>query len=259
MTEKTKRQLGILAIFLSMYAILIFITYSFIPIEKLLPPGQSMPEAAAGMPVWVLGLIAAGAMFLMYGLLGLGGYFFAGKLGIPPVFRERAGWKSWLLLPMVLGLGCGIVVVVIDRVFALARSGEGLMHPGFPISLVASATAGIGEEILFRGFFMGLWAFLANLVLKRWNKTGAALWIGNGIAALAFSAGHLPSAMVLMGASSPMDIPLPVLIEGLLLNSFVGLIAGERYIRDGLVAAMGVHFWADIVWHVIWPLFGTGM
>jgi len=34
----------------------------------------------------------------------------------------------------------------------------------------------------------------------------------------------------------------------------VALVAGERCRRDGLVAAMGVHFWADIVWHVIWPL-----
>jgi len=39
-----------------------------------------------------------------------------------------------------------------------------------------------------------------------------------------------------------------------LLNSIVSLIAGERYMRDGLVAAIGVHFWVDIIWHVIWPL-----
>ena len=30
--------------------------------------------------------------------------------------------------------------------------------------------------------------------------------------------------------------------------------AGERYMKDGLVAAAGVHFWADIIWHVVWPL-----
>jgi hypothetical protein len=40
------------------------------------------------------------------------------------------------------------------------------------------------------------------------------------------------------------------------LNGLVGLVAGERYMRDGLVAAAGVHFWADVVWHVVWPLIG---
>jgi len=27
--------------------------------------------------------------------------------------------------------------------------------------------------------------------------------------------------------------------------------------KDGLVAASGVHFWTDMVWHVLWGLFGS--
>ena len=50
----------------------------------------------------------------------------------------------------------------------------------------------------------------------------------------------------------------PVLIaEIFLLNSLVGLVAGERYMKDGLVAAAGVHFWTDVVFHVIWGLLGS--
>jgi hypothetical protein len=60
--------------------------------------------------------------------------------------------------------------------------------------------------------------------------------------------------MYLLGLSSPLELPTVVLVEGALLNGLVGLVAGERYARDGLVAAAGVHFWADVVWHVIWPL-----
>ena len=40
------------------------------------------------------------------------------------------------------------------------------------------------------------------------------------------------------------------------LYSLMRLIAGQRAMHGGLVAAMGVHFWADVVWHVIWPLLG---
>ncbi len=83
-----------------------------------------------------------------------------------------------------------------------------------------------------------------------------ALWLGVVVSALAFSAAHLPSAMFLFGTTSPAELPIPVLAELVLLNTLLGLITGERYLRDGLVAAMAVHFWADIVWHVIWPLLG---
>ena len=130
----------------------------------------------------------------------------------------------------------------------------GFPHPAFPLSLVASGAAGIGEEILFRGLVMGLWAFLFSLVLRRWNGLRAALWIGNVIAALAFSASHLPAAMFLLNVASPAQLPTAVLMELVVLNSLLGLVAGERYMRDGLVAAMGVHFWADVVWHVLAPV-----
>ena len=39
------------------------------------------------------------------------------------------------------------------------------------------------------------------------------------------------------------------------LNGILGLIAGQRYMKDGLVAAAGIHFWTDVVFHVIWGLF----
>jgi hypothetical protein len=99
---------------------------------------------------------------------------------------------------------------------------------------------------------MGLWALLVHILLRR-RRRAAALWIGNAIAALAFSASHLPAAMYLMNAATPAALPPLILIELFLLNSLMGLVAGERYMRDGLVAAMGVHFWADVVWHVIVP------
>jgi hypothetical protein len=60
--------------------------------------------------------------------------------------------------------------------------------------------------------------------------------------------------MTILGVTTPSAIPALILLELFVLNSLVGLVAGERYMRQGLVAAIGVHFWADIVWHVLWPL-----
>jgi hypothetical protein len=74
------------------------------------------------------------------------------------------------------------------------------------------------------------------------------------IAALAFSASHLGTIVVLTHAASLSDLSPFLLIEIFLLNGIIGLIAGERYMKDGLVAASGVHFWTDMVFHVIYGL-----
>jgi membrane protease YdiL (CAAX protease family) len=137
-------------------------------------------------------------------------------------------------------------------------------HPGFPASIFASIGAGIGEEILFRVFVFGLWGLILNWALQRFNGRTAALpragtgttsWIANVIAALAFGAGHLGTIFLLTGAKTIAELSPVLLVEVFLLNGVIGLLAGWRYMKDGLIAASGVHFWTDIVFHVFWGLF----
>jgi hypothetical protein len=45
------------------------------------------------------------------------------------------------------------------------------------------------------------------------------------------------------------------LLEVFLLKGIIGLLAGWRYMKDGLVAAARVHFWTDMVFHVRYGLF----
>lgn len=244
MKTNTRAHLALLGILLLIYAALAAVSIWLTPADQFTAP---IP-----LPMWQFAIASAAVILLAYGVLGAAGLWFARKLDLPGVFRAGAGWKAWFLWPLLIGIAVGLVLVIADRIFVSLGSGPGFPHPAFPLSLLASATAGIGEEILFRGFVMGLWALLVHILLRR-RRRAAALWIGNAIAALAFSAGHLPAAMVLMNAATPAAIPPLILVELFLLNSLMGLVAGERYMRDGLVAAMGVHFWADVVWHVIVP------
>jgi hypothetical protein len=248
-----RRQLAVFALLLATNALLAFLTYA-LGLAGQFFAGQELPPELANTPLWLVGLANAGIILVLYGLLGLLGLWFARRLGWPGVYRPDAGPQSWLLWPMVLGLVVGVLMVTGDRIFAAFGDWGGLAHPAFPLSLIASATAGIGEEILFRVFVMGLWAFLLHLILRQ--RKGLVLWVANGIAALAFAAGHLPAVMFLFGVTSPLELPAALLAEMVLLNGLVALVAGERYARDGLVAAAGVHFWADVVWHVVWPLLG---
>jgi membrane protease YdiL (CAAX protease family) len=252
---RNKNQWIVFGLLLFTNAFLAFLLF-VLGLQDQLTMGAEMPSELANVPAWQLGLANAGIILVLYGLLGVLGLWFANRLDLPGVFRENAGWRNWIVIPLAIGAVVGVVIVVMDRLFtALSPTWTGFEHPPFPASIIASATAGIGEEIIFRVFVMGLWAWLFFLILRR---KSLSLWIGNWIGALAFAAGHLPSAMQIFGVSTPAEIPVVVLVELLLLNTFLGLVAGERYIKDGLVAAAGVHFWADIVWHVAFPLLAGG-
>jgi len=165
-----KKQLGIFSIFLIVYALITFMTILIIPLNKIVPTNITIPTQTSSIPPLILGLMGAGFVILIYGLLGLAGYWFARKLDLSAIYRENAGWRAWFLWPMLLGLSMGIILVIIDQLFAIAMSSKGLPHPAFPLSVISSATAGIGEEILFRAFIMGLWAFILNLLLHHWGK-----------------------------------------------------------------------------------------
>ena len=249
----TRRQLGVLGALVAVYSLLAAATYLVFPLDQLVP-AQTLPAAEPAIPRWQLALANAGIGLVLYGLLGLAGFWLARRLDLPGVFRPDGGWSGWLLLPMLWGLGLGVAIGLTDLLLTRLVEGPGVPQPSIPFSLVASATAAIGEEILFRSFVLGLWAFLLYSVLRRWMDASPALWIGNVMAALAFAAGHLPSAMLWFGAGSPAEIPPTILVEIVLLNGIAGWVAGIQYIRQGLVAAIGLHFWVDVVLHVVWPL-----
>lgn len=96
---------------------------------------------------------------------------------------------------------------------------------------------------------------VAQLVDQSLQRRDAALWVANLVAALAFAAAHLGTLMMLIGATSLAELTPVLLVEVFLLTGLIGLVAGERYMKDGLVAASGVHFWTDMVFHVVWGPF----
>ncbi len=248
-----RRQLTLFGGLLATNALLVFAAFA-LGLPQQFMAGQEIPEPFASMSGWLLGLANAGIVLVLYGLLGLAGVWFARTLSLPGIYREGAGWRHWVVVPMAIGVALGVVLIVGDGLFARASEDwAGFPHPEFPLSIIASATAGIGEEIIFRLFVMGLWAFLLNLALRRWKARRFALWASNVIASLAFGAAHLPATMIAVGVSTPAELPSIVIAEVFLLNGIVGIVAGQRYVKEGLIAAVGIHFWTDVVWHILWP------
>jgi len=247
-----RKQLTIFLALLVIYALSAFLVYAFFTDQLTAMAGIPMPDM--GVSNAVLGLANAGIVLVVYGAVGLIGYWFARKLDLPGIFSEDGNWNRWFIIPLLLGLVCGVMLVVGDLLFAPINGFGRFPHPAFPSSILASLSAGIGEEIMFRGLVFGLWGLILSWLLKRFNGRTLALWIANLIAALAFGAAHLGTILFLTGASSLADLNPVLLAEVFLLNGLIGLVAGERYMKDGLVAAAGVHFWTDVVFHVLWGL-----
>jgi hypothetical protein len=238
---------------LGVYALCAFIVYAFFMDNLVDGTGISMPES--DLSPTMLGLANVGVVMVVYSPLALAGYWFARKLGLPGIFSEDGNIRRWFIIPLLIGLVCGAFVVVSDLLFAPINGFGRMVHPGFPVSILASLSASIGEEILTRGFVFGLWGLILNWLFKRFNGRTAALWIANIIAALAFAASHLGTIFVLTGATSIAELNPILIVEIFVINSIVGLVAGERYMKDGLIAASGVHFWTDVVFHIMWGLF----
>lgn len=248
-----RKQLSLFFVLIFLLVLVAFTTYTFFVEDMAASAGIPMPDM--GVPPSVLGLANAAIVLVVYSLLGLAGYWFAQKLGLPGIYRQDGDLRGWFFIPLLLGLLVGVLFVLGDLIFAPLNGFGRMVHPGFPVSILASLSAGIGEEIIFRGFVFGLWGWLLHLLFKGANGRSAALWIANVIAALLFGASHFGTVLVLTGASSLAELSPFLILELFVLNGVLGLVAGQRCMKDGLVAAAGVHFWADVVFHVVWGLF----
>ncbi len=258
LSQGRRRQLLVLAGMVGLYALAAF-CYVLMLGGALDPTSlQSLGMASQGPDVApiVLALANAGIVLVAYGALGLLGYWLNSRAALPGIFRPGAGWRRWAVRPLAVGAGAGVVLVACDLAAQRLTGYPGFAHPSFPASIPASLAAGIGEEILTRLVVLSLWGLIVTWLLGKLfpgrSVRRIALWIANAIAALAFAASHFPGLMMLAGVSSPAGLPPAMLAEVILLNGFVGILAGEALISDGLVAASGIHFWADIVWHVIY-------
>lgn len=214
--------------------------------------GTLVPESQ--IPKWQLALGGAGITAVLYGLFGVLGLALSRSLGFPDLWAENVTNRQRFLIPASAGGLVGIALIAADLVFSRFNGLGRLMHPPFPTSFVASLSAGIGEEIMFRLFFISLWMWLVGKLLLRGRGLTVVYWVVGVLSAVAFSASHLPALMILTGASDPSQLS-PVLIgQVFLLNGLISLVAAYYFKKYGFLAPVGVHFWADIVWHVVWGL-----
>jgi len=119
--------------------------------------------------------------------------------------------------------------------------------------LLASFSAGVTEELLFRFGFMTLLVWLGVKMTRREAPGSFVPWMANLLTALLFSLAHLAN-VVELGIS----ITLGTVLYVTLTNGVAGVVFGRLYWRHGLEAAVLAHMVADVVLKVAVPMIQAG-
>ena len=217
-----------------------------------MPQGSLLPAQQLPASKPVIALVSAAIALVLYGGLGFVGLKLSQKLGFADLWDPKVSNKQRFLLPAFIGIGLGIFFIIADAIFSQFQALGPLPHPPFPTSLVGSAAAGIGEELIFRLFFISFGVWLISYVVLKGKWQDQVFWIVAFLSALAFALGHLPSMMLLLDFKTVSEIPPALMSEIILLNGVLSLFAAYYFRKFGFLAAVGIHFWADVVWHVIW-------
>lgn len=223
-------------------------------VSLFLPQFIPLPEGELPFSLPVMALISSLSTILIYGAAGSVGLILSSRQGFPSIWAGEQPLRSRIVLPALAGALIGLLMIPADLAFSGVNGLGALPHPPFPTSLVASLSAGIGEEAIFRLFLIPLimWPLLKLTPLH----PVVAFWLAASLAALLFGLGHLPSLYAITGMT-PDQLPnLWLLAEILLLNGVVGMAAAYAFLRSGYLAAVVLHFSLDVVWHVLWGAVG---
>lgn len=219
------------------------------------PAGMPAGQLPASRPV--MALVSFLALGIVYGGLGWIGLKATRAVGFPGILDDDVSTRRRLLVPALAGGLLGASFIALDLALAPHNGLGALPHPPFPASVVASVTAAVGEELIFRLLLVGGGFWLLTRLVDRDPAREGAFWAVALFAAVAFTAAHLPSFLYIVGDGDPASATLhPVLlVELLVMNGALSLAAAELLRRSGPLAAIGIHFWTDIVWHGIWGAF----
>jgi len=205
----------------------------------------------------VIALVTFVGMFVVYGGLGLIGLRLSARIGFAGIWDDDAKPRERFGIPLVAGAAMSAFFVLTDIVLAPMHGLGRIPHPPFPLSLGASVTAGIGEEVVFRLFFISFWVWLVSRILLRGRAVNIVFAVATAMSAVLFTVAHLPMVMLLMGIETVREIPWVLAVELLMMNGTLSVVAALFMRRWGIVSSMGLHFWTDIGWHVVWGVVGA--
>lgn len=192
---------------------------------------------------------------VMYALVcGFIGYIITNKVGLYKPFKLK---KKSVFSSLAFGAFMG-VLLGIDHFLSGSLSPEiqTVNTSSFSLAGITASVlyGGIIEEVMLRLFFMSLVVLIIwKLFFRKYESNNIpqkAYIISNIIAALVFSAGHLPATIGMFGELTPF-----LLIRCFALNGIAGYLFGELFRKYGIGYAMIAHTFAHITKFIIFAIF----
>ena len=200
-------------------------------------------------------------VLFLYGLLGLYGIKIGREFNLPGIWPDSyPGFRYWLE-PAVLGLGLTALYIVLDLSFAPIHNLGYLPQPELPEAILVVLISAISGELLFRLFLIPFGAYIIVMLWRNFGGIGLeakeqiikrVFWPLAGISGVVYVFSYLPNLIYSYGVESLFNLPVPLLIQLLLMYGSLGMLAAWQYRRQGFLAAVQVHFWAALFWHIGW-------
>jgi membrane protease YdiL (CAAX protease family) len=186
-------------------------------------------------------------------------------LGTPLLAESLSGVPGWsrrlrpaVITALVVGIGVAIAISIFDPWLKslmpewpeTARNAEAVAEKMVAWKLLlASFSAGVTEELVFRFGGMTLFAWVGARLTRRESPSDSVFWLAIILSALLFGLSHLANVVELGIA-----ITTGTILYVSLTNGVAGVAFGWLYWRRGLGSAMLAHVVADIVLKVVVPV-----
>jgi hypothetical protein len=220
--------------------------------------GEALGLTELPMPLPVFIAVQAMQTSIVFAMVIVPGLLLAPRVGVRMPLLE-----AWLYgarplpadafrVPTLAGLAVGVVTVILLFLVFLPRIFGWPWEAGLPIwmRLLVCIYGAVNEELLMRLFLLSLVLWLLQKIGRTAVRSSPVLfWSANIVVALLFGAAYLPAA------AKVIELTPFAIFSIIFVKAGAGLVFGWLCWVRGLEAAMIAHFAADLVLHVIAPMF----
>lgn len=219
-----KAYLGLFA-FVAILRIILF----FVPVEYVLPNQEQMVAIPTILVIFALGLI---------------GLRLTPKAGFAEMLDANISNKQRFLIPILVGLGFGIVSVIFDLLQPLGAN----IQIKLPASLLVYPIGGVLEEIMFRLLLTTFLVWLISTVILRDKWQSPVFWIVAITVGLLYAFLQIGQYAMLTGL--PVE-PL-VALQFIVIIGVFFITAAYLFRRYGFLAAVSMRLADYLIFHIIW-------
>jgi len=193
----------------------------------------------------------------IFGVVGLVGALLAEPAGFRPALDPAVAWRDRLTVPLLIGVGLGVLAVLVDRItngtgFIEQQVGEASFNVFFPASLLVYTGGIVHVEATFRLFIFPLLMWLiSGLVLRnRWPER--VFWILAVVLSLLEPLGQGLGILFLSPVESFWGAFFGIFLPYFVTSYAINLTQAWLFWRRGLLASFALRLGYYAIWHIVY-------